>query len=122
VQDAGHILRPIPGKTTAEVHDHHDVATGVLASSLANALPATSASAFRTPGASLVGERDGVMGSEAVCVCSLSPLGHEIISLGVHIATRLEPPVDNAGQRQNLLPSCAHALDSRLRDADPVHD
>jgi hypothetical protein len=26
---------PYPGKATAEVHDHHDVATGVLASSLA---------------------------------------------------------------------------------------
>ena len=35
VQYAGGILRPSPGKVTAEVHDYHDVATGVLASSLA---------------------------------------------------------------------------------------
>jgi superfamily II DNA or RNA helicase len=35
VQYAGRILRPYPGKTTAEVHDYHDVDTGVLASSLA---------------------------------------------------------------------------------------
>jgi superfamily II DNA or RNA helicase len=35
VQYVGRILRPYPGKTTAEVHDYHDTATGVLASSLA---------------------------------------------------------------------------------------
>jgi superfamily II DNA or RNA helicase len=35
VQYAGRILRPHRGKTTAEVHDYHDVATPVLASSLA---------------------------------------------------------------------------------------
>jgi superfamily II DNA or RNA helicase len=35
VQYAGPILRPYPGKSTAEEHDYHDVATGVLASSLA---------------------------------------------------------------------------------------
>ena len=35
VQYVGRILRPYPGKTTAEVHAYHDVATGVLASSLA---------------------------------------------------------------------------------------
>lgn len=34
VQYAGRILRPHPGKTTAEVHDYHDIHTGVLASSL----------------------------------------------------------------------------------------
>jgi superfamily II DNA or RNA helicase len=39
VQYAGRILRPFPGKTTAEVHDYHDVATGVLASSLAKRAP-----------------------------------------------------------------------------------
>jgi superfamily II DNA or RNA helicase len=33
VQYAGRILRTFPGKATAEVHDYHDVATGVLASS-----------------------------------------------------------------------------------------
>jgi hypothetical protein len=27
-------MRPYPGKTTAEVHDYHDTATGVIASSL----------------------------------------------------------------------------------------
>jgi superfamily II DNA or RNA helicase len=35
VQYVGRILRPHPSKTTAEVHDYHDTATGVLASSLA---------------------------------------------------------------------------------------
>jgi superfamily II DNA or RNA helicase len=35
VQYVGRILRPYPGKTTAEVHDYHDINTGVLASSLA---------------------------------------------------------------------------------------
>lgn len=35
VQYVGRILRPYPGKTTAEVHDYHDVHEGVLASSLA---------------------------------------------------------------------------------------
>lgn len=35
VQYVGRILRPYPGKATAEVHDYHDVREGVLASSLA---------------------------------------------------------------------------------------
>ncbi len=35
VQYVGRILRPHPGKSTAEVHDYHDVREGVLASSLA---------------------------------------------------------------------------------------
>lgn len=34
VQYVGRVMRPYPGKTTAEVHDYHDIATGVLASSL----------------------------------------------------------------------------------------
>lgn len=34
VQYLGRVMRPYPGKVTAEVHDYHDVATGVLASSL----------------------------------------------------------------------------------------
>jgi superfamily II DNA or RNA helicase len=34
VQYAGRILRIYPGKTTAEIHDYHDTATSVLASSL----------------------------------------------------------------------------------------
>ena len=37
VQYAGRILRPYPGKATAEIHDYHDTATSVLATSLANA-------------------------------------------------------------------------------------
>lgn len=39
VQYAGRVLRPYPGKTTAEVHDYHDVETGALASSLAKRAP-----------------------------------------------------------------------------------
>jgi hypothetical protein len=37
VQYVGRILRPHPGKTTAKVHDYHDVREGVLASSLGQA-------------------------------------------------------------------------------------
>lgn len=39
VQYVGRILRPHPGKTTAEVHDYHDLHTPVLASSLAKRSP-----------------------------------------------------------------------------------
>ena len=39
VQYAGRILRSCPGKTTAEIHDYHDVRTGVLAASLAKRAP-----------------------------------------------------------------------------------
>jgi superfamily II DNA or RNA helicase len=39
VQYVGRILRPHPGKTTAEVHDYHDINTGVLASSLTKRAP-----------------------------------------------------------------------------------
>jgi superfamily II DNA or RNA helicase len=35
VQYAGRVLRPYAGKNTAEIHDYHDIFTGVLASSLA---------------------------------------------------------------------------------------
>lgn len=35
VQYVGRVMRPYPGKATAEVHDYHDIDTGVLASSLA---------------------------------------------------------------------------------------
>ncbi len=35
VQYAGRVLRPYPGKTSAEVHDYHDAATPVLAAMLA---------------------------------------------------------------------------------------
>jgi superfamily II DNA or RNA helicase len=38
-QYVGRILRTHPGKTTAEVHDYHDIRTGVLASSLAKRAP-----------------------------------------------------------------------------------
>jgi superfamily II DNA or RNA helicase len=38
-QYVGRILRPYPAKTTAEVHDYHDVLTGVLASSLVKRAP-----------------------------------------------------------------------------------
>jgi superfamily II DNA or RNA helicase len=49
VQYAGRILRPFPGKTTAEVHDYHDVATGVLASSLAKRAPGYVSLGFPDP-------------------------------------------------------------------------
>ena len=49
VQYAGRVLRPHPGKTTVEVHDYHDTATGVLASSLAKRAPAIPASASPIP-------------------------------------------------------------------------
>lgn len=49
VQYAGRILRPFPGKTTAEVHDYHDVATGVLASSLAKRAPGYTSLGFPDP-------------------------------------------------------------------------
>lgn len=39
VQYAGRILRAHPDKATAEVHDYHDINTGVLASSLRRKLP-----------------------------------------------------------------------------------
>ena len=38
-QYVGRILRPHPGKDTAEVHDYHDLLTGVLATSLAKRAP-----------------------------------------------------------------------------------
>jgi superfamily II DNA or RNA helicase len=52
VQYAGRILRPFPGKTTAEVHDYHDVATGCSRPRWPNARRATPASAFPIHGAS----------------------------------------------------------------------
>src|SRR5215471_3037477 len=44
----GSHLAPHAGKTTAEIHDYHDLRTGVLASSLAKRAPATPASASPT--------------------------------------------------------------------------
>ncbi|TFV57004.1 hypothetical protein E4P41_14980 [Geodermatophilus sp. DF01-2] len=49
VQYAGRVLRPHPGKATAEVHDYHDVATGVLASSLAKRAPGYTSLGFPDP-------------------------------------------------------------------------
>jgi superfamily II DNA or RNA helicase len=49
VQYGGRILRRFPGKTTAEVHDYHDIATGVLASSLAKRAPGYTSLGFPDP-------------------------------------------------------------------------
>jgi hypothetical protein len=49
VQYAGRILRPYPGKTTAEIHDYHDTATGVLAASLAKRAPGYTSLGFPDP-------------------------------------------------------------------------
>lgn len=49
VQWVGRILRPYPGKATAEVHDYHDVHTGVLASPLAKRTPGYTTLGFPNP-------------------------------------------------------------------------
>ena len=49
VQYTGHVLRAHPGKTTAEVHDYHDDATPVLASSLARRAPGYTSLGFPDP-------------------------------------------------------------------------
>lgn len=49
VQYVGRVLRPHPGKTTAEVHDYHDIDTGVLASSLAKRAPGYTSLGFPDP-------------------------------------------------------------------------
>jgi superfamily II DNA or RNA helicase len=49
VQYAGRILRAYPGKATAEVHDYHDINTGVLASSLAKRAPGYASLGFPDP-------------------------------------------------------------------------
>ncbi|MQA63866.1 MAG: helicase [Actinophytocola sp.] len=49
VQYAGRILRADPGKVTAEVHDYHDISTGVLASSLAKRAPGYVSLGFPDP-------------------------------------------------------------------------
>ena len=49
VQYAGRVLRPYPGKHTAEVHDYHDTLTGVLASSLAKRAPGYVSLGFADP-------------------------------------------------------------------------
>jgi len=48
-QYAGRILRPYPGKTTAEAHDYHDELTAVLASSLAKRAPGYTSLGFPDP-------------------------------------------------------------------------
>jgi superfamily II DNA or RNA helicase len=52
VQYVGRILRPYPGKTTAEVYDYHDIDTRVLASSLAKRAPGYLSLGFPVPRAS----------------------------------------------------------------------
>jgi hypothetical protein len=49
VQYAGRILRPDPGKATAEIHDYHDIATGVLAATLAGRAPGYTSLGFPDP-------------------------------------------------------------------------
>ena len=49
VQYAGRILRPYPGKKTAEIHAYYDIATGVLASSLAKRAPGYISLGFPDP-------------------------------------------------------------------------
>jgi superfamily II DNA or RNA helicase len=49
VQYAGRILRTHPDKTTAEIHDYHDTATGVLAASLAKRAPGYTSLGFPDP-------------------------------------------------------------------------
>jgi superfamily II DNA or RNA helicase len=49
VQYAGRILRPYPGKATAEIHDYHDTRTGVLAATLAGRAPGYTSLGFPDP-------------------------------------------------------------------------
>lgn len=49
VQYVGRVLRAHPDKTTAEVHDYHDIATPVLASSLAKRAPGYTSLGFPDP-------------------------------------------------------------------------
>ena len=49
VQYAGRILRPHPGKTTAEVHDYHDTLTPVIVSSLKRRAPGYVSLGFPDP-------------------------------------------------------------------------
>ena len=49
VQYAGRILRPYPGKATAQVHDYHDINVGVLAASLAKRAPGYTSLGFPDP-------------------------------------------------------------------------
>jgi superfamily II DNA or RNA helicase len=49
VQYVGRVMRAHPGKTTVEVHDYHDPATGVLASSLKKRAPGYTSLGFADP-------------------------------------------------------------------------
>ena len=49
VQFVGRIMRAYPGKITAEVHDYHDILTGVLASSLTKRAPGYTSLGFPDP-------------------------------------------------------------------------
>lgn len=49
VQYVGRVLRPVPGKHLVEVHDYHDVQTGVLASSLRKRAPGYRSLGFPDP-------------------------------------------------------------------------
>jgi superfamily II DNA or RNA helicase len=49
VQYAGRILRPHPGKSTAEIHDYHDQHTGVLAATLTGRAPGYTSLGFPDP-------------------------------------------------------------------------
>ena len=49
VQYVGRVLRPYSSKITAEVHDYHDILTGVLASSLAKRAPGYISLGFPDP-------------------------------------------------------------------------
>jgi superfamily II DNA or RNA helicase len=59
VQYVGRILRPYLGKTTAEVHDYHDIATGVLASSLRKRAPGYTSLGFPDPRGQLRSTSEG---------------------------------------------------------------
>lgn len=49
IQWAGRILRSVPGKTTAEVHDYHDVRTPVIAATLGKRAPGYTSLGFPDP-------------------------------------------------------------------------
>ncbi len=57
VQFVGRILRPHAGKQVAEVHDYHDVGTGVLAASLAKRAPGYVSLGFPDPRKTRTGPR-----------------------------------------------------------------
>lgn len=57
VRFVGRVLRPHPGKATAEVHNYHDELTGVLASSLAKRAPGYKSLGFPDPRDSLLSRR-----------------------------------------------------------------